>query len=123
MYEIVVRDKFVASHSVFSSNGKKERPHAHTWQVEIAVRSKSLDKSGMVMNFIELKEILRRELGLLNKTSLDIHPYFMEHMPTTENIARMIFDRMDPKVSSKRLTLHRVTVWETPDAAASYFHE
>jgi 6-pyruvoyltetrahydropterin/6-carboxytetrahydropterin synthase len=50
-------------------------------------------------------------------------PFFIEHNPSSENIARYIFQRLQEKIEDKRVQVKRVTAWESQDACATYLGE
>ena len=80
-------------------------------------------RSGFVMDLAELKETLNREVldamdhRFLNKEV----PEFRDRIPTTENLAIAIWQRLEPKL--KVAELHRVRVYETPDLFVDFYGE
>jgi len=50
-------------------------------------------------------------------------PPFDREVPTTENIARDIWRRLEPHLTSGGRRLHSVRVYETPDLFVDYFGE
>ncbi len=70
-----------------------------------------------------LKDILHREVldamdhRFLNKEV----PEFFNQIPTTENLAIVIWQRLEPKL--KQAELHRVRVYETPDLFVDFYGE
>jgi len=120
MYEIKIEDQFSAAHHLRNYHGRCEALHGHNWKVEVAVRSNSLDESGMVLDFRILKESTRTVLRTLDHTHLNGLPDFAEVNPSSENIAKYIFDRVKPVLGEHKVVLKRVTVWESGTASASY---
>ena len=122
MYEIVVEDEFSAAHFLKLYDGSWEHRHGHNWKVAVRAEAKKLDSMGVVMDFEMLKPALKEILSGLNFTSLNDHPRFKDpHVnSSTENIARLIYEELTKKVRSKTAKITKVTVWETPDACASY---
>jgi 6-pyruvoyltetrahydropterin/6-carboxytetrahydropterin synthase len=47
-------------------------------------------------------------------------PPFTELNPTTENIARYVFDRLSKDINTDSIKVSKVTVWESPTCYASY---
>jgi len=47
-------------------------------------------------------------------------PPFDHVVPTTENLARDIWQRLEPHLTDKRRRLHTVRVYETPDLYVDY---
>jgi 6-pyruvoyl-tetrahydropterin synthase len=50
-------------------------------------------------------------------------PEFAELIPTVENIARVIYRLLEPKLKTGRTKLAAVTVWETPKTWCEYSEE
>jgi 6-pyruvoyltetrahydropterin/6-carboxytetrahydropterin synthase len=99
--------------------------HGHNYVVEVSLRGDPDPVTGMVLDLKELKEILTREIvepydhRFLNYEV----PPFDRLVPTTENIARDIWQRLEPLLSDQRRQLHSVRVYETPDLYVDYFGE
>jgi len=99
--------------------------HGHNYVVEVSVRGEPHPVTGMVFDLKELKEILERQVvqpydhRFLNYEV----PPFDRQVPTTENIARDIWRRLEPDLSSGAARLYSVRVYETPDLYVDYFGE
>ncbi len=105
-----VRDKFSAAHFLREYRGKCEKVHGHTFQVEVAVRARELDATGIGFDFTEIKKTLAALLpdhALLN----EVFPF----NPTAENLARHFYVEL-----RKAYPVESVTVWESEDASATY---
>jgi 6-pyruvoyltetrahydropterin/6-carboxytetrahydropterin synthase len=96
--------------------------HGHNYVLEVSLEGEPDAVTGMVMDLKELKEILMR---------LVVEPYdhrflnyevppFDHVVPTTENIARDIWQRLEPHLTDSRRRLHGVRVYETPDLYVDY---
>lgn len=120
MYEIKVRGTFSSAHNLRGYKGKCERLHGHNWAVEVSVSSDKLDKSGMVCDFSVLKKALGTILEELDHTYLNEHPYFKKANPSSENIAKYIYDRLNKRLSTMDYRLWTVTVWENEKSCATY---
>ena len=122
MYEVVVEDEFSAAHFLKLYDGSWEKRHGHNWKVAVTVQAEKLDSMSVVVDFEALKPSLKKTLAEFQETSFNDHPDFKgERMnPSTENIAKIIYDRLKAAWSSKTARIVKVTVWETPDACASY---
>jgi 6-pyruvoyltetrahydropterin/6-carboxytetrahydropterin synthase len=79
--------------------------------------------SGFVVDLKELKEILEREVvSVYDHRHLNLEvPEFGQRVPTTENIAIAIWERLEGKIPNAKL--HRVRVYEMPDLFADYYGE
>ncbi len=120
MFELTVRDEFSAAHYLRDYPGACERPHGHNWKVEVTVKGEKLNKIGVLIDFKDLKKHLKDVLDELDHRDLNEHPAFKDQNPSSENIARYIFEKLASKLSSYPVQLVRVTVCETERSCASY---
>jgi 6-pyruvoyltetrahydropterin/6-carboxytetrahydropterin synthase len=116
MYSVKVEANFSSAHNLRGYRGKCEELHGHNWRVEVVSSCSQLDKAGMVLDFKCLKMRLNRVLELLDHNYLNKVPYFKKVNPTSENIAKYIFD----KLKEQRLKVKSVTVWENSSSCATY---
>jgi 6-pyruvoyltetrahydropterin/6-carboxytetrahydropterin synthase len=99
--------------------------HGHNYVVEVSLAGEPDPVTGMVLDLKELKEILRRQVvepydhRFLNYEV----PPFDRILPTTENIAKDIWGRLEPHLNDHRKKLHAVRVYETDDLYVDYFGE
>ena len=77
----------------------------------------------MVLDFRRLKETAQAVLETLDHRYLNEIPYFIEVNPSSENIAKYIFDRMRNRLGEKGVRVTRVTAWESAGACASYYED
>lgn len=83
--------------------------------------AEKLDDLGMVADFKDLKGIVENIISELDHKYLNDVEYFKHVNPTSENIAKYIYDRAKGKLP--RATIESVTVWETEGSSATYFEE
>jgi 6-pyruvoyltetrahydropterin/6-carboxytetrahydropterin synthase len=119
MYELVVESEFAAAHCLREYQGACERLHGHNWRVELVVGGETLDRLGMVMDFRDLKRILREVLDRFEHHFLNDLPEFQKQNPTTENMARVIYEECARRMPAG-VRVRNVGVWETPRAGARY---
>ncbi|MBU2540662.1 MAG: 6-carboxytetrahydropterin synthase QueD [Candidatus Omnitrophica bacterium] len=119
-FEISVIDYFSAAHNLRQYQGKCENIHGHNFKVKITLGANSLDKTGMVYDFHYVKEVLKKTLKVLDHSHLNKLPYFGRVNPTSENIAKFIFNKLKAKINKRTRKLIKVTVWETESNEASY---
>lgn len=74
----------------------------------------------MVLDFKILKESTQKVLKTLDHRHLNELPDFREVNPSSENIARYVFDRLKPMLEEHKVILKKVTAWESENACASY---
>lgn len=111
----MVESSFDAAHQLVGHAGPCENLHGHTWKVQMHVSGGKLNKLGMVKDFKELKLLLQSAVSKLDHTNLNSIGYFKTANPTSENVAKYIFDQL-----SKKADVVKVTVFESPITSASY---
>ena len=97
--------------------------HGHNYVVEVSLKGDPDPVTGMVLDLKELKEILNRQVvAPYDHRFLNYEvPPFDRVVPTTENIARDIWQRLESHLSNQQRRLHAVRVYETPDLYVDYF--
>ncbi len=119
LYALTVRTSFSAAHRLREYEGTCERLHGHNWQVEVTVEADVLDSRGMAVDFRAIKGALGETLAGFDHRYLNEVPPFDGLNPSSENLARHIFEEMERKVPGP-VRVARVTVWESDDARAEY---
>lgn len=120
LYTVIVRAEFNAAHKLRDYRGKCESLHGHNWSVDVTVGSKKLNKIGMVMDFTELKRAVYILLENLDHKFLNELEPFKKINPTSENIARYIYNGLKKVCKKHKVKLMNVMVGETPTSAAIY---
>ncbi len=120
MYEITVKKTFSAAHNLKDIGGRCEELHGHNFTVEVSVESKKLNEDGLLIDFRILEGWMEEILGELDHKLLNDTPYFKNINPSSENIAKHIYDRIYEKASSGKINISRITVWESENARVSY---
>jgi len=130
MVYLTRRIEFSASHfyhnPAFSAEenqrifGKCNNPHGHghNYSLEVTVAGELDPVTGMVLDLKQLKEILEREImQRMDHRFLNYEvPELKGQIPTCENIARVIWNLLEPRIQQGKL--HRVRLYETPDLFA-----
>ncbi|MDR1309237.1 MAG: 6-carboxytetrahydropterin synthase QueD, partial [Deltaproteobacteria bacterium] len=123
MYELKVTSHFAAAHKLREFQGRCENLHGHNWFVEAVVRASELDRIGLAMDFGVIKKNLALVLDELDHKYLNEKEEFRIRNPSSENIARFIFDRLASSISQAsggRARLYSVSAWESENASAKY---
>jgi len=121
MFEAKVISEFSAAHSLRHYKGKCEALHGHNWKVEAVAAGEGLDKIGMLMDFKKFKSTLHKTLDKLDHKHLNSLTYFKKVNPTSENIAKYIFDKLKNELRGADYELRRITVWESQNSCATYY--
>lgn len=103
---------FASAHSLTGYDGDCARLHGHNWKVEVEVVGSTLNQVGMVIDFKKIKKYAKAIIADLDHTYLNDHPYFKKTNPTAENIAQFIYQKIQSKIETDDIKMHRLTVWE-----------
>ena len=134
---LTIRGHFAAAHRLAreelsaSENeaiyGKCARPHGHghNYLLDVTVRGQIDPRSGMLCDLAALQKLLDEEVlepfdhTFLNK---DV-PFFATCVPTAENIALHIADRLKAPIADLGASLHKIRLQESPNNAAEIYAE
>ncbi len=121
MFEVSVKGSFSGAHRLKGYRGKCEGIHGHNWDVEAFAASDGLNAEGLSIDFTILKKKLNEILAVFDHRDLNALAFFKKANPSAENIARYIYINLSKSLKSKKVSLRRVSVWETKDSCATYF--
>lgn len=121
MFEVSVVMDFSAAHNLRNYKGKCEKLHGHNWQVEAVFAAKQLNKGEMVMDFSQARKLLKQVLKYFDHSYINNRDYFKKNNPTSENIAKFIYERLAQKIKRKKYAISKVSVWETAGSRATYY--
>ena len=95
--------------------------HGHNYRVEVTVSGEVDPKSGMILDLAVLDRTLRQTVvDPMDHAFLNDLPEFAEGLiPTTENLARVVWDRLAPSIPDG-CRLAGVRVFEDRDLWAEY---
>ena len=119
VYTLTVRDSFAAAHRLRGYEGDCENLHGHNWVVEVTVASPALDDRGIAVDFRVMKAALSGILARLDHKYLNEVPPFDGRNPSSENLARYVFEEMSGAIPGPA-RVARVAVWESEDACAEF---
>jgi 6-pyruvoyltetrahydropterin/6-carboxytetrahydropterin synthase len=120
VYEVSIKKSFSAAHVLKEIGGKCEDLHGHNFMVEISVASCELNTEGILIDFRILKKWADEILEELDHKYLNEIEYFKEINPSSELIAKFIFDRISIHARRHHVEVSRVTVWESENSRVSY---
>ncbi|MBU2550497.1 MAG: 6-carboxytetrahydropterin synthase QueD [Proteobacteria bacterium] len=121
MYELKVVSGFGAAHHLRNFYGKCEDLHGHNWKVEVYVTSEDLDQAELVMDFGLIKKHLAEVIEDLDHKYLNDLEFFKVRNPSSENIARFIYEGLAPRIQAGGARLSRVSAWESETSCATYW--
>jgi 6-pyruvoyltetrahydropterin/6-carboxytetrahydropterin synthase len=120
MYEVTIKKTFSAAHILKEIGGRCEELHGHNFLVEVSVSAPELNKEGLLIDFRVLKKWTHDILEALDHKYLNEVDYFKDINPSSEQVARLIYDRIADKAIPEGYAVSRVTVWESDNARVSY---
>ncbi len=150
MYQVCKVFEFESGHLLSKSEDRCRDPHGHSRRVEVVLSAEQLDQNDMVCNFrwikLALADILSRldHAMCINDADERLADFkrmqvrlevFKDQDPTSEVIARLIFDHLEEKLSQRAelkskngtsyalptgVRLERVRLWETPSSWSQY---
>jgi 6-pyruvoyltetrahydropterin/6-carboxytetrahydropterin synthase len=100
-----------------------EHGHGHNYTLEVSVAGEPDPVTGMVLDLKELKDLLEREImHRMDHRHLNYEvPELAGQIPTCENVVRVIWNLLDPKI--KQGKLHRVRLYESADLFAECYRD
>lgn len=102
--------------------GKCENPHGHNYRVCVKLTGPKLNEIGLLMDFKDLKRLIRLEVEALDHQYLNDLEAFREVNPSAENLAKHFYERVAAGLrgGTDGVAIQSVTVYETDTTAAVY---
>ncbi len=91
--------------------GRGTRTHGHNYVLEVTIAGEPAPETGMVMDLKTLKDLIGEvvvERFDHRHLNLDV-PYFKEKIPTPENLAVVIWELLEPRLTGCRLDRVRLS--------------
>ncbi len=120
MYEVMVETHIDAAHALRGYKGKCEAMHGHRFRIIARVRTSTLNDIGIAYDFVDLKKHLNDSIADLDHTTLNNVPPFDKINPSSENLAKTVFRRLESRLQGSGLQLVAVEAWESPFTAVVY---
>ncbi|MBV8673986.1 MAG: 6-carboxytetrahydropterin synthase QueD [Acidobacteriaceae bacterium] len=124
MYEVTVERGFSSGHYLRNYKGKCENPHGHNYKVRITLRGEKLDPAGLLLDFKDLKQVMRPVIERIDHQMLNEITPFDEINPSAENLARFFFDETNKQLremTGGRVQVKDCTIYETDTTTATYY--
>ena len=118
---MTVRDHVMIAHSLRGETfGPAQNLHGATYVVDASFRRSELDEDGVVIDIGRATDELHSVLAELNYRNLDDEPSLAGVNTTTEELARVIADRLAARLGGVTLDALVITLHESHVASASY---
>jgi 6-pyruvoyl-tetrahydropterin synthase len=123
VFSVTVRDHMMIAHSLRGEAfGPAQRLHGATYVVDATFRRAELDSDGVVIDIVRASEQLHAVLSELSYRTLDDESALAGINTTTEELARVIANRLAERLgeAGRELDGLVVTLHESHIASASY---
>ena len=123
MFVLTIEDHFASAHQLRGYKGKCENLHGHNWRVILSVKGEVLNEIGLLIDFNDLKDILKKITGYLDHKNLnDIEPFTVIN-PSSENIAEFIAAKAQEEINkiNSGLLVESITIWESHTSRCTYY--
>ena len=123
MYLLTIEDHFASAHQLRGYRGKCENIHGHNWKVVLNVQGEKLNEIGLLVDFNDLKTVLKKIINFLDHKNLNEVEPFNVINPSSENIAEFIAMEARKEILEINPDLHveSVTVWESDTSRCTYY--
>ncbi|MFC2088690.1 6-carboxytetrahydropterin synthase [Calditrichota bacterium] len=126
---ITKKFEFSASHRYWRDDWSQEKNdkvfglctspygHGHNYELHVSITGKVDAKTGMIINLSDLKKYINEILQQFDHKYLNLDtPYFENKIPTTENIANILFELIDKQLQKKGdFKLAKIRLYEKKD--------
>jgi len=121
MYKLNVKSHFSSAHKLVGYDGPCKNLHGHNWEVRIGILCEKIDELGLTIDFGIVKKDLNEIIDELDHTLLNDLDYFKTCNPTSENIAKYLYDKLSSKINSEGCRVSEVELWESDKTSILYF--
>src|SRR6202521_93646 len=98
MFEVTVDDTFAAGHYLRNYKGKCENPHGHNYKVRVTLGGAELDKAGLLLDFKDLREVMRHVIDRLDHQMMNDIETFKTFNPSAENLAKDFYEEVNSRL-------------------------
>jgi len=130
MFTIRKQFKFEMAHQLWDSYSAAchENLHGHSYVLELYIQSKKLDNTGMVVDFGEIKDVVKTYIdqwdhsltmpNLFPKEYLDMLAKYTKkfrvtpYNPTAENMSKDMFETLSKDLSEYQMKKYNEVLWE-----------
>ena len=123
MYKLSVTDSFSAAHRLEGYPGACCKLHGHKWIVRMGLLAKELDEICLALDFGVIKAHLHDILQELDHAYLNDIPALAGINPSSENLAKHIFDRMEKALEGSPARICEVEIWESERSSVTYTND
>ncbi len=133
MQYITRKEHFNAAHQLRNNSWSEEQNeavfgkcanrnwHGHNYDLFVTVKGTASPETGFILNVKELSQIINTVvIDKLDHKNLNLDVDFLQGiLPSTENVAKAIWEQLEPHIKGCRL--HGIRLYETENIYAEYF--
>jgi 6-pyruvoyltetrahydropterin/6-carboxytetrahydropterin synthase len=121
MFEVSVEETFAAGHALRHYKGKCENVHGHNYKLLVTLEGPELDATGLLVDFVDLKKLIRKKIEALDHRFINDIPPFDVLNPSAENMAKYFFDEISAGLQTENtVRVREIKLWETDTSSATY---
>jgi 6-pyruvoyltetrahydropterin/6-carboxytetrahydropterin synthase len=127
-FHMIVESQFCAAHAIRDYPGPCCHLHGHNYRVVAHLRGGELDALGMLIDYAQVKRALTSILAPFDHAYLNELPDFLITNPTSEEIARVLYDHLKEALLTtddlrRRVRISEVIVYESDRQGVGYGEE
>ena len=136
MIYLTRKEHFNAAHKLFNPNWSEEKNdevfgkcanknwHGHNYDLFVTVKGTPNQDTGFIINLKDLSVLIRKDVtDILDHKNLNMDVEGMHTMPSTENVAIFIWNKLANKITEMGATLHCIKLYETESNYVEYYGE
>ncbi len=136
MIYLTRKEHFNAAHKLFNPNWSEEKNdevfgkcanknwHGHNYDLFVTVKGTPNPDTGFIINLKDLSVLIRKDVtDILDHKNLNMDVEGMHIMPSTENVAIFIWNKLATKITLMGATLHCIKLYETESNYVEYYGE
>ena len=124
MYTVSVKRDFIAQHYLIGGDwGKENVLHSHHFIAEIRLEGRELDRHGYLVDIVDIEAALGQAVDYFRDHTLNDLPEFAGLNPSIEHFSRIFCLKLNETIDAPNINTLTLTLWETPEAWASYRKE
>lgn len=120
MFKLKVTTNFSAAHRLEGYPGDCSNLHGHNWRVQVGVLCLEQDNIGLTIDFREIKKRLNEVVSEVDHKFLNDLEFFRDKNPTSEELARYLYQRLVKSFSNLACKISEVEIWESENSSIVY---
>lgn len=134
MYYVSKLFEIPISHRLAKHKGRCFLFHGHNLKIEVMIKSETLNENDMVMDFSELKLLVKSVLDswdhglfinksdkeMIKQLNCDLHTFDCD--PTSEVLCKFLYDKLNEILIERfsSISVHSISIWETTSSKSIY---